>query len=244
MCLLIAKNSGAEIPYEYLVEADRSNPHGCGIGWSDGSRYIIEKDPKWGADQIAEKLDKLKDYPAIVHFRFMTHGPVVKENTHPFKVSRNWAAAHNGVFTNVKCIGDESDTRAFLRDKVHPYLKRGQCLRDPKVLKEIEGHAGGGNKLAFIHAAGKIVIANESAGHWKNGIWYSNYSYESLMSRYSDFAWEPRATHYPLLKNNSRLYNISELECQACGRQIFNDFYVNMKKEIICKACEEEIFFF
>lgn len=254
MCLLVVKPQGTEVPYEYLLNADRENPHGAGLVFSDGSRNIIEKGEKWGADEIADRLSKLKDNPAIIHFRYKTHGDQNLSNTHPFKVSRKWASAHNGVISGMPCGDDESDTRAFLRVKVKPFLKNGRNLADCDVLDIIEKEAGPGNKLAFLHCSGKYVIANEKAGHWKNGLWMSNYSYESWHSRYGNddetFYWPPKAKHYGPKNYGeesslvSHRYDVKELECICCGRGISGVFYLDYKKRIICEHCEIETFVF
>ncbi len=258
MCLLICKPSGAEIPHEYLINAFRENPDGGGVVHSDGTRNIIEKGENWGADEIADRLSKLKDNPAIVHFRWATHGSKIHKNTHPYKVSRTWAAAHNGVIPGMPCEEDESDTRAFLRTKVKPFLKKGRNLADPDVLDIIEKEAGSGNKLAFLHSSGKYVIANEKAGHWKDGVWYSNYSYCPSVSRHSNYSFEDDETFYWPPKTNpygpkhyggenayaSKRYDAKELECCCCGRGINSVFYLDYKKRVICENCELETFIF
>ena len=126
MCLLIFKPEGITVPHDYLVNADISNPHGCGIAYPDGKVTRTLKGAKWGADDIGKALASIGTAPAIIHFRFATHGSQVDSNTHPFLLPRGVAAAHNGVISGVTCRQDESDTRAYLRQHVAPFVTKGQ----------------------------------------------------------------------------------------------------------------------
>lgn len=177
MCLLLYKPSDKTVPDKHLVTADRNNPHGCGIAVAMGDRIIIEKAPTWGAEEMINLLAKYEGHPAIVHFRYATHGSKNVENTHPFRLNDDWVAAHNGVISNVKTLEDESDTRAFLRLNVIPMLENKWKLTDEDVLKLLSQEMGVANKMTFMDKEGNIAIANEKSGHWKDGIWYSNSTY-------------------------------------------------------------------
>lgn len=179
MCLLLFKPADKIIPDKHLVVADRNNPHGCGIAVAMGDRIIIEKAPTWSADHIIKLLNKYEGHPAIVHFRYATHGSKNVENTHPFRLNDDWVAAHNGIISNVKTLEDESDTRAFLRLNVIPMLENNWKLTDEDVIKLLSHEMGTGNKMTFMDKEGNIAIANESAGHWNEGIWYSNGGYKT-----------------------------------------------------------------
>ena len=179
MCLLLFKPADKIVPDKHLVVADRNNPHGCGIAVAMGDRIIIEKAPSWGAEEIIKLLNKYEGHPVIVHFRYATHGSKNVENTHPFRLNDDWVAAHNGVISNVKTLDDESDTRAFLRLNVIPMLENKWKLTDADVLKLLAQEMGTSNKMTFMDKEGNIAIANESQGHWKEGIWYSNGGYNT-----------------------------------------------------------------
>lgn len=234
MCLLIFKPEGKSIPYEYLAEADISNPHGCGIAHADGKRIRIDKHPKWGCDEIAECLAKIGDAPAIVHFRFATHGSQNPENTHPFPLPKNVAAAHNGVISGVKCLTDESDSRAFLRENVSPVLTKGGDIFTPDFIAKIGKQIGGGNKIAFLDGKGKYGIANESSGHWKDGVWYSNTSYVSSPH------WNDEPDYYGWISTK-----LPGNKCHICkepvGSRSFGEFcHLNPRTgELLCADCAE-----
>lgn len=185
MCLLLFKPADREIPYNYLENGANSNPHGAGIAVADGERLIIQKSQKWGAKEIQKALDKFKGHPAIVHFRFATHGSKNYQNTHPFWLNDKWCAAHNGVI-NIPAQKDESDTRAFLRVHVKPLLKDNIGLNDNDIIQLLGEEMGNWNKMVYLSADGAVGIANEDSGHWNNGIWYSNHNYEDFSKYYDD----------------------------------------------------------
>ena len=234
MCLLIFKPAGKSIPYEYLQNAYQANPDGCGISFADGKNNIIQKDPKWTADDIAEKLDNLKQYNCVTHLRFSTQGSNCYSNTHPFPLPGKWTAAHNGVISGMECLEDESDTRAFLRTEINPVLKKRRCLTDPSLLEEIGKKVGSHNKLVFLHASGKVGIVNEESGHVKDGIWYSNYTYEAQEPYFGGFG-EKRGGFWK--------FEIGEMDCSMCGQPLDNNKdCVYIERElgaVLCEDCQE-----
>ena len=183
MCLLLFKPADKEIPYSYLKNSAISNPHGSGIAIADGERLIIQKSATWGAEEIQTALDKFKGHPAIVHFRYATHGGKNYQNTHPFWLNDKWCAAHNGVIT-IPTHKDESDTRAFLRVHVKPLVKDNVSLADTDIMQLLGEEMGSWNKMVYLSAEGAVGIANEESGHWNNGIWYSNHNYEDFSTYY------------------------------------------------------------
>jgi hypothetical protein len=104
-----------------------------------------------------------------------THGSVHDDNCHPFVVGQQgWLAAHNGIIHQYGDLSrNVSDTRDYLTQRVS----------EQRIMADLDGIAkeiGLGNKIAFLSPYdGSIKIANESVGHWLDGVWYSNYSYDS-----------------------------------------------------------------
>jgi len=193
MCLLILKPQGKTIPTNFLENAHQSNPHGCGVAVARNGKIKIEKSARWSADEVNKVLASNVDAPAIVHFRWATHGSKTFDNTHPFKLNDNWVAAHNGVIPSVQTEGDESDTRAFLRQHVMPLLEVGVRLDDNDILTMLGKSMGNANKMTFLSADGSYGIANETAGHWRDGVWYSNNSYLDYTPPAR--SWSPRSKH-------------------------------------------------
>lgn len=241
MCLLIFKKENEEIPYEHLVEADRNNPHGCGISWADGSSIQIEKGDLWNADNIAERLGKIGKVPAIVHFRWMTHGEKNEANTHPFKLPKGWSAAHNGIISGVDCYEGESDTRAFLRENVTPII---DYIIEPEIQEALEKRIGINNKMAFLHSTGEWFLLNEKIGHWKDGIWYSNYGYRkpTYHKTFTNYRLPPPI---PTVKKERDwlVFDKEDLRCQNCGfgfEELAFGAHLKIGKQtgaIICTAC-------
>jgi predicted glutamine amidotransferase len=166
---------------EHFHNASYSNPDGAGIAYFNGRKTVILKSPRWRGEQIEREMEKLKDAPAIVHFRFATHGRVNYDNAHPFALSKGYAAAHNGVICT-KHLGkpkhDESDTRQFLRVRVNRVLTMAGCIGELDLLEWGE-EIGTGNKLAIMSNRGDVSLVNDAQGHWFEDCWFSNYSYEA-----------------------------------------------------------------
>ncbi len=241
MCLLILKPAKLSIPREYLISADIANPHGCGIAFPDGRTTKTLKGAKWGADDIERALSSIGDAPAIIHFRYATHGSLIDSNTHPFMLPRGIAAAHNGVISGVTCRDDESDTRAYLRQHVSPYVAKGQDITCPLFLDAVGAQVGAGNKLVFMDGKGRYGIANEKSGHWHGGSWYSNTSYQSY-----SFPWEAEEQDTDAEMAFWHEREVSELSCIDCGEHVGSMSFgksVLIDPEtgrIICGGCSRE----
>ncbi len=228
MCFLAYIPAGQSIPYEFLLNAEDQNQDGAGFAVADGKNIIIEKGANLSAYSLAAKLDTWKGHPAIVHFRWGTNGSVVDENCHPFILPKKWAAAHNGII-EIPTEGDESDTRSFLRQKIKPVIRRGMCLTNKRIVETIGNVIGSHNKMVFLHGSGKYSIANEESGHWVKGIWASNYAY---------VGW-PKSYKRSYIPSKLLKYDITELSCKLCGRQVEDEFYVDKDDGTVsCAICE------
>ena len=205
MCLLIFKPAGLTVPEKHLITAANSNPHGSGIAIATGDEIIIHKDPAWRAKEINQILAENTQYPAIIHFRYATHGSKTVENTHPFYLNNDWVAAHNGVI-HISTYEDESDTRAFLRKNVIPILENGYSLTDKEILSILSEEMGKANKMTFLSQNGEYSIANEASGHWKDGVWYSNYGY-NYSPRYEDWDSDDYDYNYNTMQGNNTYYD-------------------------------------
>lgn len=174
MCLLIFKPEGVTVPQSDLIHGARANRDGAGIAYYNGRKVVIEKSPKWGETEVSKALAKIGNAPAIIHFRLATHGKVDASNAHPFELPHGFAAAHNGVIHGVDCLPNESDTRAFLRSCVAPFIAPRDKAIDPALASLWGDEIGKGNKLAIMSPTGHVTLVNEDAGTWEDGVWYSN----------------------------------------------------------------------
>lgn len=246
MCLLIAKPPGKTIPFEHLENGFSNNPHGCGISYPARGKMVVKKKISWKAKDVARELAKIGDAPALVHFRYATHGSKNDANTHPFLLPGNvWAAAHNGVIHGMKARPDESDTRAFLRSFVVPAIRK---IKDAKVQFDLEQIIGTNNKIVLLNADGEFVYLNKDKGEEHEGIWYSNnqYSYnwkggydydESFYGNFlpSKFDISPA--------NEWRQFDISDMQCCYCGAHVWHmgfaqSLKINSKTgDVCCSDC-------
>lgn len=106
MCVAVVVLGDRPTNHE-LREMHESNPHGAGIAWGAGNLVRYRKGLTWS--QCVEILDRVPR-PALLHFRWATHGPKVRYLTHPFPIgakalkSRKLNSAaqavliHNGVW--------------------------------------------------------------------------------------------------------------------------------------------------
>lgn len=172
MCLLIVKPKGRHINRDWITHGAKANPHGNGAAW-------IEKDGMWtirsvcSADSFAKTaMDRIKDRPAIIHFRLATHGKKDDANCHPFPLLHGWWMAHNGIIAGLE-HPEKSDTAMYAeilkcRMELDPdYLEKEESLEQMEI--EI-----GWSKLAFLNQEGRHIIVNEKDGTWENGVWFSN----------------------------------------------------------------------
>lgn len=199
MCLLIYKPAGKAIPADYIQNGFAANPDGAGIAFADGSELHLLK-PYWDANEVVAELQSLDRFPCLVHFRWGTHGAMDDSNVHPFALPNGWAMAHNGVI-QVPTQGDESDTRAYIREFVAPACEQNPHAPLNRRIKAMMHHdMGGYSKLAFLHSSGRASLVNASLGVWDGGIWYSNHGYKHApyvfkgcgfgRGRYGSMAWD------------------------------------------------------
>lgn len=187
MCLAIYKPAGKSIPEDHLRNGFDSNPHGAGFAFAkDGVVSIRKGYFTFKAFLAAYNECITEDLPALVHFRYATHGKRNEFNCHPWPVcGGEYACIHNGII-NIQSSKKKSDTGHFVDLVLSPML---ECVADPATpaLKFlVEETIGSGNKIVLMDGAGKVTIYNEKVGHWEKGVWYSNHGYES----YSRFTYK------------------------------------------------------
>lgn len=230
MCLLIVKPAGLSVDTDCLYNAALAHPHGAGIAWSNGSRVSIEKDHAPDIDDLVARLETLQEFPALVHFRYATHGSVSVDNTHPFELPNGWAAAHNGVFHNVKPVGDESDTRAFLRSYVAPLVERDALAAGLPLLEQLAL----GNRLAVLSPDGKATIVGERLGLWRCGVWYSN---DSAFDCWADEFDDDEAELGIVEDAETPWYYDDAPKCDNCRFPLIEN------EDRICSFCRDELLY-
>lgn len=185
MCLAIFKPAGRMIKRAVLTEAFRANGDGAGFCYIRAGRIVIDKGHMTFRDfWRAWCAAPVQASPALVHFRWRTHGTKSADNCHPFALLHGRAAMiHNGVL-GITTSGDRSDSATFADEILSPLLAANPA--DSRHVRYVIEHAiGYTNKIAVLFADGRHVIYNEGAGHWHRGSWFSNRSYEPSRWRYT-----------------------------------------------------------
>lgn len=172
MCLAIAQRAGAVVPRAHLLAGADSNRNGAGLAFIKDGKVKIDKgyfDANAFADRYTELRLEYPNSPFLIHFRTATSGKLGKDNCHPF-ATKFGAFIHNGMFS-WGGDGDKSDT-AVMADLLFNTPARAVPLLAEKLKKAV-----GSNKIAYMTHAGGLFFTNESAGHWKDNVWYSNSCY-------------------------------------------------------------------
>lgn len=180
MCIAILKTKDGNITDEQLKNCFDSNPDGAGIAYSkNGKLYMIKGIFK--SDEFINAYHNAvneADGAMLIHCRISTSGNVDKLNCHPHVVNDECVMIHNGILSiDVPKDSKVSDTVLYVEKFLKPLHK--DFMKDEGIINLITHDIGAGNKFVFLNNMGEYAIANEKAGHWKNGVWFSNYSYQS-----------------------------------------------------------------
>jgi hypothetical protein len=227
MCLIIASPKGLTPPKDIVANALENNPDGWGIMVARDGRIDVHKGFKNRAAKKAIK--RAAGFPFVFHARYATHGNVDVSNCHPFRVTEDTWLAHNGIIPGVAKPKDvKSDSWQFAEALAEIVTTDTLWFRSSLFVRDVADWIGPSNKMAFLRAEGKIEIANEDMGVWKDGLWYSNsYAFRKPIV-YTDIdTWEGWTTQkwktYPTHSTATRTtpavsYYGSNLACDYCGR--------------------------
>ena len=196
MCIAIMKSENKKISKTTLQRCYDSNPDGAGFMFAANKELTVKK----GYFTFKEFYKEYKPHEnkqVLLHFRIKTHGPIDKNNCHPFLVNSGLGFIHNGIISG---YGDnkQSDTIDFNKSILQKIVaKHGNMgLFDDPMVELIENVIGY-SKLVFLDRHGNYRIMNEDKGHWNNGVWYSNNSYKKPEPvTYTGYqAWDKQDTH-------------------------------------------------
>lgn len=232
MCLAIYTEDATSVPKDHLREGFESNPHGAGFAVATREGLVICKG-YFNFRKFWKALRKYPGCPAIIHFRWATHGEIGQKNCHPWQVGTDLAVVHNGILS-CKSTPELSDTGHFVRDYCQPLHASGDLLK-PETLSELEKIIGRGNKMVFMDQYGDPAFLNENEGVWDKGVWYSNEGYRPWDTRwaYASPRWGSCA---------GRVHSGDEapvlLECDSC-LSMFNMDDLRPFKNTTFMVCEE-----
>lgn len=216
MCLLLAVPAGSTVDPARLHSAALANPHGFGWALVSDSGLLVSRslDIDEAVDTYCEALASHSG-PSLFHLRYATHGSRDLHNVHPFELGTEGSAvlAHNGVL-DIATRGRDSDTRAYAQTLDPSRLSEGSYLRT------IQNYAVS-QYSRFVILRGdvdpldQLLIFNEGSGHWDQGVWWSNHSYE----HYADA--DPRGVSSRLALADDELMDWGvEWLCESCGHEL------------------------
>lgn len=212
------------MPRDELKEAFRINDDGAGFMFNDPVSNKVKVFKGWfGFRRYYKSLRTCeRSYPNstfVIHMRIGTSGSKGAENCHPFLVSDYAGFAHNGVMFG---LGDKgrSDTREFVEDTL---AKLPDNFWEYTAIRQaIEKCAtASGSKFALLIGDGSYFIFNEGAGHWKDGVWFSNSSYKIIT-----------------IKHTTHTYTGDAGMCMCCHKAVkpddvaFSHLYLH-----VCRSC-------
>lgn len=191
MCIAILKTKEGNITDEELKNCFNNNPDGAGIAYTVKNHLIIEKgifDVKKFIKKV-RKAETVCDGNMLIHCRISTSGNIDEENSHPFFVNSNLALIHNGVLDiDVPKNSPKNDTRIYIESYLQGFTTHD--LIHNEALKNLIGFSIGTNKFVMLNSANEYAIINEDYGHWVNGTWFSNHSYEPKQTIYQTNFWD------------------------------------------------------
>lgn len=182
MCLIVFKPEGEKLDWELLKKGYQVNDDGCGYivagNTPEGKRRTTYGKGMWTWEGLKKWIGGFDSHKVelAIHFRMATHGTVDANNCHPFP-GNAWVMMHNGI---IQGFGSQtkSDTAEFAELLADTYGPAAPYKAD-----EWENMTGWSR---FLFATPEeMVIVNQNAGVWKNGIWYSN-----------DNSWSPMRSYY------------------------------------------------
>jgi len=178
MCIIMLKPPKQTITRRHLRKAFDVNSNGAGFMYDTEGKVVIDKG-YFGFRKFYKSLrDAERIYPNstfVIHMRISTSGADNWINCHPFLLNQGYGFVHNGVLSG---MGDmlRSDTREFVEDVLN---KLPNNFGDnPEIVKAINDYAiESHSKFVLLFTDGAFTIFNECLGHWRNGCWFSNESY-------------------------------------------------------------------
>lgn len=165
-----------------LLDMEINNPHGAGLAWADPDGRGVAYRKGLDAFQVYQLLQDMPR-PALLHFRWATHGPKVPRLCHPFPLgpkallsvtlegTAQAVLIHNGVWSSYRRHAPAwAKLEEFSDTAVAAYVARD----NPGILEDV----------SWATAVGRIgvggVMEVSTTGGWKNheGNEYSNLSWQ------------------------------------------------------------------
>ena len=204
MCIAIMKSANKKISKSTLRRCYDANPDGAGFMYAEDKQLVVNK----GYFTFKEFYKEYKphgDKQVLIHFRIKTHGPINKDNCHPFLVNSGLGFIHNGIISGYGS-SIKSDTIEFneaILQKIVSKHGNNSLFDDPMV--ELIENVIGYSKLVFLDRHGNYTIMNEKKGNWNDGVWYSNMSWKKPEPVQHTNYLSHKYTRYPAPSNHHKV---------------------------------------
>lgn len=183
MCILIYCQQGKLLTIDAFKASIRHNQDGFGYAWRvatnqlECKKFLIKNLSDSNLLQYYNRYCKdVAGSDHVFHARLCTHGTVSRGNIHPFKTANDEFIAHNGVL-NVRQDGipkNWSDTRYWV-DAIINQIGDGPTSTQLQAINDFVTRSR--SKVIWFKKD-TVYLFNQEAGHWSDGIWYSNNSYK------------------------------------------------------------------
>ncbi len=189
------KSANKKINKATLRRCYDANPDGAGFMYAEDKQLHVKKG-YFTFKEFYKEYRPHGDKQVLIHFRIKTHGPINKDNCHPFLVNSGLGFIHNGIITGYGS-NTKSDTIEFnesILQKIVSKHGNNSLFDDPMV--ELIENVIGYSKLVFLDRHGNYRIMNEKKGSWHDGVWYSNSSWKKPEPvTYKGYDWTKQSTH-------------------------------------------------
>jgi glutamine amidotransferase len=176
ICVIAVKPAGVKWPGKiYMKNCFLHNNDGAGVAWvDDGGLHVQKGYFPW--KRLWRDINKLEEYPVLLHCRMATTGSISIENCHPFMLKNNVAIAHNGIIDITPMEKNMTDSETFGKKYLEHW--KPEDLSDDRVKCLFETALGPYNKIAILKPDGSFIILNEDQGEVFQDVWFSNSSYD------------------------------------------------------------------
>tara|TARA_Y100000310_G_scaffold222338_1_gene224066 strand:+ start:1622 stop:2392 length:771 start_codon:yes stop_codon:yes gene_type:complete len=233
MCIAIFKPKESKVSKKTLKRCFTANPDGAGYMYPEHGKMVVKRGfftfkAFWSS--YSKMLNKAVDIG--IHFRIATSGKVDTKNCHPHTVNNSLAFIHNGILAiDVKKASLVSDTVLF-NQQIVKKLQDG-FIKNTAFDYLIESFIKG-SKMVFMSGDGTVKIYNETDGHWKDGVWFSNGTYKKA----TDYGYyQDYGTYY---KNDSPKIETTVIPSSDWldGKDDYPEY---LSESFSCDSCDTEL---
>jgi len=133
MCILLFKPSSINLTKSTLKECFKNNPHGAGFAIPNTKQESVEIEKGFFSFRsfwLRFKEVQALNLPMIIHFRVATSGVIDRNNCHPWRITKKYAMAHNGVIQGKLGITSEktSDTGLYVKHILRPTFEKNEII--------------------------------------------------------------------------------------------------------------------